>query len=126
MNAAIESGAGFLYHICILFFQREIADDEDLGIAGLPVKIAAGKLYRVAVQIVEHIGNPELGAVFLKDQDILSIIAVEGVLIVRDTVAVAITILVHNGAGLTGTSRAEDIGYIQVPPIVREVGITEN
>ena len=126
MNTAIESGAGFLYHICILFFQREIADNEDLGIAGLPVEIAAGELYGVAVQIVEHIGNTELGAVFLKNQNILSIIAIEGVLIIRDAIAVAITVLVHNGAGFAGASRSEDKGYIQVPPIVCEVGITEN
>ena len=47
-----------------------------LSLALCFIEIAAGELYGVAVQIVEHIGNTELGAVFLKNQDILSIVAI--------------------------------------------------
>ena len=101
MDTAIESKTGFLYHSCILLFQREIADNENLGITRLPVEVAAGEQQRVAVQIVEDISDLELGAVFLKNQNILSIVGIEGVAVVRDTVTILVSVLIHHGAGFS-------------------------
>ena len=79
MNTAVESKSGFLYHSCILFFQGKIANNKDLGIASLPIEVTAREQQRVAVQIVENISDFKLGTVFLKNQNILSVIGIEWV-----------------------------------------------
>ena len=53
-------------------------------------------------------------------------VAIKRVLIICDTVAVAITVLIHNRTGLAGAGRTKDIGHMQVPPIVCKVSVTED
>ena len=122
--SSTKSFSSSLYHLSLLFRSLLLirTDNENLGIARLPVEIAAGEQKRVTVQVVEDIGNLELGAVLLKNQDILSIISIKGVAVVRDTVTILVSILIHHGAGFSWAGGAEDIGYVEITPGVRKVG----
>lgn len=126
MDTAKESGAGFLYRVCILLFQGQVANDKNLGIARLTVEAAAGEQKRVAVQIVENVRNLELRAVLLENQDILSIIGIKGMTVVRDTIAILVSVLVHYKAGFSGAGSTKDIGYVKITPKICEVSVAEH
>lgn len=124
MNATEESIAALCVHVRILRVRWNIGDDEYLGEAGLTVEVAAWEQQRIAVQIVEHIAMLERAAKFLKNKHVLSVVGIERMLVVGDTIAVFIAVCIHYAARFTAASPAENVGHVQLAPTVFELRVT--
>lgn len=124
MNTAEERLTGFRVDGLILLVRGNIGDDEHLGKTRLTVEVAAREQERIAVQIVEHIAMLQAAAKFLKDKHVLTIIGIKGVLIICDTVAIFVAVLIHDTTGLAAAGLAEYVGYFEITPAVFKLGIT--
>ena len=119
MDAATESCPGFrIVHldIGILLLQGDVGNDEHLGIASHLIGIAARKHKRVAVQVFQHIVDPEAAAELFEDDDFLSHVAVKGMVVIGDLVHLGIAVCVHDAPGLSGSGVTPEVCNIQAAP----------
>ena len=125
MNPAEKGFPAGGVNACILGVRRNVGDDKYLGVTGLPVKVAARKEERIAIQIVQHIAVFQSATELLEDNDVLAVVGVEGVTVIRDTVAIGVAVSIHDRAGFAGAGFAEDIGHSEVTPGIEELSIPE-
>jgi len=125
VNAAVKGFPALLVDTCVLAVRGNIGDDKDLGVTGLPVEVAAREKKRIAVQIIEHITVFQAATEFLEDDNILSIVGVEGVPVISDTVTVGVAVLVHDGPGLPRAGFTKEVCNRQVPPGGSKLNVTE-
>ena len=101
--------------IYVLFFQRDVADNENLGITGRLIVIAAGEIQRIAVQVVEHVLYLHGASELIEDHDVLSLIVIKRVEVIRHPVDFIISERLHDGAGLSPACLAEPVFCPDLP-----------
>ena len=78
------------------------------------VAIPGRERHRVAVQIAQQLLPRQLGVVFVKDQDLVPVIFIEGVLVIGDTVDVLYRIFVVYVPGLTDARCAIKVVHVKI------------
>ena len=117
------AGLCFL-HVRVLYPEREIGNDVHNGKTSLPVGITRRELNRVMVKIIVHVGDRELGTELVKHHNILPGVAVEGVLVIGNTVYVFPAMGAHYHAGFTYAGFAVDVYHLNVPVLVLPLVVT--
>lgn len=109
VNTAVKRFPAGKVHVHVLNVRGDVGDDEYFGVARLTVEIAAGEQEGIAVQVVQHIAMFQTSPELLENQHILTVVGIEGVTVVRNTVAVGVAVAVHDGAGFAGACPAETV-----------------
>ena len=126
MDTAVKGIAACLIDIQILFIRCNIGDDENFGITRLTIEIPARQKKRITVKIIQHIAVFQTTTKFLKNYNVLSIISIERMVIISDTITIRITIFIHYRTGFTRACFTENIGNLKIAPTGSKFTVTEH